>query len=135
MTEHGTGDVASEPTAVWYSDEKQVLVILIILAAALTLPYFRDFNIRFTETHPAILALLGGFITAVALYLPMRYADPKFAFSNAVLIGLLVAEFNVYGALSEFPAPVVVAFFFFMYLYGRNEAEHMWPTEYTKGKY
>ena len=60
----------------------------------------------------------------------MRYADPKYALSNAVLVGLLVAEFTIYGAPFDYPAPVAVSFFIFMYTYGREEAPYLWPKGY-----
>ena len=117
----------------WYTDEKKILVVLVILATVMSLPYFRDFNIRFTGTHPALLALLGGAITTAVTYLPMKYADPKYAFSGAVLLGLLVAEMNIFGALDQFPTPVVLSFFFFMYFFGRQEADLLWPDTYKGG--
>jgi hypothetical protein len=42
-------------------------------------------------------------------------------------VGMLVAEFCVYGAPCSFPAPVAIAFFFFMFYYGFEEADHLWP--------
>ena len=73
--------------------------------------------------------IAGSIVTAVT-YGPMKFAEPKYAFSNAMLLGLLVAEFVVYGAPYQFPAPVAISFFFFMFSYGNEEATHLWPKEY-----
>lgn len=116
-----------QPEGKWYKDESVLLVILVVLGSSLTLPYFRVFNDMFPTTHPAIVALLNGLIVTIAFYGPMRYADKKYALSDAVLLGLLVAEFTVYGAPFDMPAPVAISFFMFMYMYGREEAPHLWP--------
>ena len=115
---------------VWYNNTRTALVLMIVLASALSMPYFRRLQDLFPRHHPALLALFSGLIVSVLTYPPMRFADPKYAFSNAVLLGLLVAEFVVYGAPYDFPAPIAIAFFFFMYLYGRAESEHLWPKSY-----
>lgn len=114
----------------WYNNTRTVLVLLLILVSALSMPYFRKFQEILPKHHPAMLALLSGFIVSMLTYPLMRFADPKFALSNAVLLGLLVAEFVVYGAPYDFPAPIAISFFFFMYLYGRAESEHLWPETY-----
>jgi uncharacterized membrane protein len=109
---------------------QMAIVLLTTLAAGLSLPYFRKFNELFPTTHPAFIALLSGILVSVLTYAPMRLADRKFAFSNAILLGLLVAEFVVYGAPFNFPAPVALSFFFFMFFYGREEATLLWPQTY-----
>lgn len=117
----------------WYSNNRTALALLVISASAMSLPYFRKFQDWFPNSHPAFSAILAGIIVTVVTYPPMRLADPKYAFSNAVLLGLLVAEFVVYGAPFDFPTPVALSFFFFMYTFGREESDHLWPDTY-KGR-
>lgn len=126
MGEGSLDDIEGNVPA-WYSNHRTLMVLFVVLGSSLSLPYFRKLNDWLPYTHPALLALVGGVITTIVTYLPMKYADPKYAFSNAVLVGLLVAEFTVYGAPFNFPAPVAISFFFFMYFYGREEAQHLWP--------
>lgn len=114
----------------WYNNWKFVLSIFIVLASAFTLPLYRNLNNYFIDKHPALLALFSGMIAAFMTYLPLLVLDPKYSLSDAILIGLLVAEFNVYGAPLDLPAPVVVSFFVFMYTIGRDEANFLWPTTY-----
>jgi len=112
-------------------NKKVVIILTIVLASSLSLPYFRKLNdVFFPTVHPALLALISGLMVTAFAYLPLRFADPKYAFSSAVLIGLLVAEFSVYGAPFDFPLPVAVSFFFFMFYYGYAEASHLWPQQY-----
>ena len=114
----------------WYQNGKTALLLLVILASSLTLPYFRKFQDWFPQTHPAFASLFAGVIVVMMTYPPLRYADRKYAFSHAMLLGLLVAEFVVYGAPFDFPAPVAISFFFFMFTYGASEAAHLWPKTY-----
>lgn len=122
--------VSDSENVVWYNNTRTALVLLIILASALSMPYFRMLQEMFPERHPALVALLAGVMITLFTYPMMRFADPKFALSNAILLGLLVAEFVVYGAPYDFPAPIAISFFYFMYLYGRAESEHLWPENY-----
>jgi uncharacterized membrane protein len=132
----GSGDYVSksEHGAEWYDNTRTIIVLLIVLGSSITLPYFRKLLEWFPSQHPAVVALLAGVIVAVVTYPPMRFADRKFALSNAILLGLLVAEFVIYGAPYDFPAPLAVSFFFFMYMMGREGAEDLWPEEY-QGKW
>lgn len=114
----------------WYRNGRTALILLIVLASSLTLPYFRKFQDWFPRTHPGLSALLAGIIIFTATYPAMRYADPKYAFSHSILLGLLVAEFVVYGAPYEFPTPVAISFFFFMFYFGASEANHLFPHTY-----
>lgn len=111
----------------WYDNSRTVIVLLTILASAVSLPYFFKLQTMVPTAHPVLPAIAAGVIVALVTFPPMRFADPKYALSNSVLLGLLVAEFNIYGAPYEFPAPIAIAFFFFMYLFGRGEAAHLWP--------
>lgn len=114
----------------WFSNRRTLIVLMIVLASSMSLPYFRKLNDLYPNTHPALLALVAGMFVAAVTYAPMLYGDPKYAFSNAVLLGLLVAEFVVYGAPFDFPAPVALSFFFFMFYWGKEEADHLWPPTY-----
>lgn len=113
----------------WY-ENRVPLMYLVVMAAAMSLPYFRKLNSWMPQTHPAVVAIFAGIIITFMAYAPMKFAEPKYAFSNAMLLGLLVAEFVVYGAPYDFPAPVAISFFFFMFTYGNEEAAHLWPKEY-----
>lgn len=115
----------------WYNNGRFLLSLIIVILSAFSLPLYRNLNIFFTNWHPAFHALIGGIIGAMLTYLPMLVLDRKYALSNAILIGLLIAEFNVYGAPLDLPAPVVISFFVFMYTIGRDEAVHLWPKTYT----
>jgi hypothetical protein len=126
----GSGSGSGSGDANWYQSSKIPLMYLVVLAASMSLPYFRKLNKIFPYTHPGLVAILSGVIVTLLTYGPMRYADPKYAFSNALLAGMLVAEFNVYGAPYDFPAPVAISFFFFMFAYGREEATELWPRTY-----
>jgi uncharacterized membrane protein len=126
----GCEDKTEGEVGPWFKNSRTALLLLVVLASALTLPYFRKFQDWFPKTHPAFLAMFAGVIITSITYPPMRYADPKYAFSHAVLLGLLVAEFVVYGAPFDFPAPVAVSFFFFMFTYGAAEADHLFPDTY-----
>lgn len=132
MKEQAVGGdfVSKQNGASWYDNTRTIMVLLIVLGSAITLPYFRKMLEWFPNQHPAFVALLGGFIVAVITYPPMRFADAKFALSNSILLGLLVSEFIIYGAPYDFPAPLAVSFFFFMYMMGRESAEELWPEEY-----
>ena len=112
---------------VWYENQKAFLLILVVFAASLSLPYFRVLNDTLHDTHPVVVAVLAGVSMAAITYLPMHYINNKFALSNAVLIGLIVSKFCVYGAPCSYPAPLLIAFFFFMFFYGYEEREHLWP--------
>lgn len=114
-------------TEIWYENHKTVLIFLTVFAASLSLPYFRLLNDYFPNAHPGVVAVLAGIIVTILSYMPMRYGSPKYAFSHALLVGMLVAEFCIYGAPCSFPAPVAIAFFFFMFFYGIEESEHLWP--------
>ena len=116
----------------WYQNNKIPLLYLVVLAASMSLPYFRKLNDLLPRVHPGLVAVLAGVIITVLTYGPMRYADPKMAFSHALLLGLLVSEFVVYGAPFHFPAPVAISFFFFMFSYGVEESDHLWPKCYGK---
>lgn len=130
-TEKAVADEEGEDTPTpWFQNAKSLLVIMLVLGSALSLPYFRKLIHWFPNHHPGLLALIAGVIVAMVTYPPMRFADPKYALSNSILLGLLVAEFVVYGAPFDFPAPVAISFFFFMYSYGYAEAKHLWPESY-----
>jgi hypothetical protein len=128
--ESGGGDKGSDIDESWYQNNKVPLMYLVVLMSSMSLPYFRKLNLWLPHVHPALVSLLAGLIVTVITYGPMRYTDPKYALSNALLLGLLVAEFAVYGAPKDFPAPVAISFFFFMFSYGNEEADHLWPPEY-----
>lgn len=115
----------------WYENHKTLLLVLVVLSAALSMPYFRILNDNLMEIHPALVSIIAGIIIILASYLPLRYVSEKFAFSNAVLLGLIVAKFSVYGAPCNFPAPLLIAFFFFMFFFGYEEREHLWPANKT----
>lgn len=115
---------------VWITNRKRLIMLMVVFIASMSLPYFRYFNEVFPTTHPAIVALLNGAIAATIAYFPMIYADPKYGFANAIMIGLLVAEFTTYGSPIGFPSPVVISFFFFMFYVGESEAAHLWPCSY-----
>ena len=125
------GATQQEGGATWYTNTRTLLVLLIVLGSSLSLPFFRKLLDWFPGYHPAFSAIVSGCIVTAVTYPPMRFADKKYAFSNAVLLGLLVAEFVIYGAPFDFPAPVAISFFFFMYMFGREEADHLWPEEYS----
>lgn len=128
MVESVASDLSED--AAWFSNRKTLIVLMIVLGSSMSLPYFRKFNDWYPNTHPALTALMAGLFVTAVTYAPMLYGDPKYAFSNSVLLGLLVAEFVVYGAPFDFPAPVAISFFFFMFYYGREEAPHLWPPLY-----
>jgi uncharacterized membrane protein len=129
--EEGAGGEGSEGGHyVWIFDLKMLTALLIVIASALSLPFFRVMNEQLERTHPVMVALIAGAVVAVIAYPPMRVVDSKYALSNAALLGLLVAEFCIYGAPREFPAPVIISFFLFMYYMGRMEADHLWPERY-----
>ena len=115
----------------WYENAKAFFVMLIVFASCLSLPYFRKLNDYFPSWHPAFAALVSGVIVTVLTYPPMRLADRKYAFSNSILLGLLVAEVNIYGAPFSFPAPILISFFAFMYYIGRQDADNLFPDTYN----
>ena len=118
---------------VWITNRRRVVLFTLVLLSALALPYFRALNDAFPMLHPAFSALMGGVIVAALVYFPMKYADPKYGFSHAVMMGLLTAEFTAYGAPIGFPTPVVISFFFFMFYIGESEADALWPKTYKGG--
>ena len=114
---------------VWISNSKRVILFTLVLLTSLSLPYFRvlnDYNV-----HPALVSVLSGFIIMLLTYLPAKYADEQFGLSHALLLGLLVAEFTVYGSPIGFPTPMVISFFFFMFYIGESEAADLRPPAYT----
>jgi hypothetical protein len=128
----GSGDSEEKLGDIWLTNRRRVVLFLLVLLSSLSLPYFRRLNEIFPNTQPAFPALLAGLIVTLATYFPARYVDEKFALSHAVLFGLLVAEFVVYGAPLGFPTPVVISFFFFMFYIGESEAEALWPANKEK---
>lgn len=125
--EEAGGDVQE----VWISNRRRVILFMLVLMASLSLPYFRALNDVFGSVHPAFVALLAGFIVTAITFFPAKYADDKYGFSHALLLGLLVAEFTVYGSPIGFPTPVVLSFFFFMFYVGAEEAPQLWPNSYN----
>ncbi len=115
---------------VWYENQKTFLLILLVLATSLSLPYFRVLNNALPDTHPVVVAGAAGMIITALVYLPMHYINSKYGLSSAVLLGILVAEFCVFGAPCNFPAPIVIAFFFFIFYHGYDEREHSWPANH-----
>lgn len=118
----------------WYSDPRSLLILALLLMVAFSLPLFRYLNEAFPWMHPAFVAVLGGAITTVLVAPAMIYADPKYGFSSAVLAGLLVGEFIVYGAplRGQTAGPVAITFFLYMHLVGLQEANSLWPEEYEQ---
>lgn len=123
-----TDEVTEE---VWITNRRRVILFMLVLLSALSLPYFRALNDIFSNVHPAFVALLAGLIVTAITFFPAKYADDKYGFSHAVLLGLLTAEFTVYGSPVGFPTPVVLSFFFFMFYVGEQEANELWPKSYN----
>lgn len=115
---------------VWITNRRRVVLFLLVTMAALSLPYFRSLNDALPRAHPALVAMLAGLIVTGITYFPALYVDKKYAISHAVLLGLLVAEFTVYGSPIGFPTPVVLSFFFFMFYVGEADAKYLWPPGY-----
>lgn len=109
---------------------KSLLSNLVIVTCSLSIPFFRVLSDWFPGQHPVFAALLAGLFISIVTYPAMLLADHKFALSNAVLLGLLVSEFTIYGAPYGYSSPLTVTFFLFMYYMGREEAEHLWPESY-----
>ncbi len=124
---------AEEMDDIWITNKRRVILFSLVLLSSLALPYFRALNDALPNVHPAFTALISGVIITALVYFPMKYADPKYGFSHAVMMGLLTAEFTAYGAPLGFPTPVVISFFFFMFYVGESEADHLWPTTYKGG--
>lgn len=122
--------IAAASDEVWLTNRKRVILFLLVLLSSLSLPYFRSLNDALPKTHPAIVAILSGLIVTALTYFPAVYVDKRYAISHAVLLGLLVAEFTVYGSPIGFPTPVVMSFFFFMFYVGESEADALWPPYY-----
>lgn len=130
LAEHAT---STKQTKIrWYFDENTIIMLLVVGATAFSLPMYRRLNDALPHVHPAAVSLISGIIAGLLALPFMMYADPKYGISSAVLLGLLVAEFVVYGAplKGDIIAPVAVSFFFFMFLYGLQEATHLWPVNY-----
>jgi hypothetical protein len=126
----GSGDSESKLGEKWITNRKRLVLFSLVLLSSLSLPYFRKLNEVFPVTHPVWPAVLAGLIVTAVTYLPAKFADEKFGFSHAVLLGLLVSEFTVYGSPLGFPTPVVISFFFFMFYIGESEAESLWPRDF-----
>ena len=124
-------DCTTSAEEVWITNKRRVVMFAIVLMSAMSLPYFRAMNDYFPLIHPGLIAVLSGLIVMFLTYFPMRWADPVYGFSHALMMGLLVAEFTAYGAPIGFPTPVVISFFFFMFYIGESEASHLWPKTYT----
>lgn len=130
LAEH---DTSTKHTKIrWYFDENTIIMLLVVGATAVSLPMYRRLNDALPHVHPGAVAVIASFIAGMLALPFMMYADPKYGISSAVLLGLLVGEFVVYGAplKGEIIAPVAVSFFFFMFLYGLQEAAHLWPENY-----
>jgi hypothetical protein len=125
--EHAIEEDIVSSERVWYENQKTFLLILLIFVAALSLPYFRIINDALPNTHPVVVALGAGVFVTAMMYLPMHYINSKYALSSSVLFGILVAEFCVFGAPCHFPAPIVIALFFFIFYHAYEEREHLWP--------
>ena len=123
----GSGDSDTKLGEIWITNRKRLVLFALVLLSSLSLPYFRKFNELWPDVHPVWPALLAGVIVSIMIYLPAKLVDDKFGFSHAVLMGLLVSEFTVYGAPLGFPTPVVISFFLFMFYIGESEAEALWP--------
>lgn len=130
--DRGMERIAAASDEVWLTNRKRVILFLLVLLSSLSLPYFRSLNDAFPKTHPALIAMVSGLIVTAATYFPAVYVDKRYAISHAVLLGLLVAEFTVYGSPIGFPTPVVMSFFFFMFYVGESEADALWPIKYDE---
>lgn len=108
-------------------DLQEYGVLLIVTMIGLLLPYTRTINNLLPELPPAVTAIISGFLAFLVTYLPFTFVDKKYALSDATLVGLLVAEFAVYGGTIGATALVPLSFFLFMFSYGRDEADHLWP--------
>ena len=128
MSDNACIDDADE---IWITNKRRVILFSLVLLSSLALPYFRALNDAMPNLHPGLTALVSGMIITALVYFPMKYADPKYGFSHAIMMGLLTAEFTAYGAPLGFPTPVVISFFFFMFYVGESEADHLWPKTYT----
>lgn len=126
----GVEKIAASSDEVWITNRKRVILFLLVLLSSLSLPYFRSLNDAFPKAHPALIAIVSGLIVTAITYFPAVYVDRRYAVSHAVLLGLLVAEFTVYGSPIGFPTPVVLSFFFFMFYVGESEADDLWPPEF-----
>lgn len=120
-----TDELNQSLAKVWDAQEYGIMVIIAI--CGLLLPYTRTINNLYPDWPPAISSLVSGFIAFLVTYLPFSYVDKKYALSDAVLVGLLVAEFSVYGGTIGATSLVPLSFFMFMFSYGRDEADHLWP--------
>jgi hypothetical protein len=123
----GSGDSEDKLGDIWITNRRRVVLFFLVLVSSLSLPYFRKLNEIFPNAQPAFPAILAGIIVTCATYLPARYVDEKYALSHAALLGMLVAEFVVYGAPLGFPTPVVISFFYFMFYIAESEADALWP--------
>lgn len=130
----GTGSTNNEKHSVlrWYYDPRSVILIITILAVAITLPAWRLLNDTFEWMHPALAAIIGGAITTLLVYPICSWADATYGLSTAVLLGLVSASFTVYGAplRGEVVAPLIIAFYAFHVFFGYTEAEHLDPPLY-----
>lgn len=124
----GSGDSESKLGEIWITNRRRIILFALVFLSSLSLPYFRKLNEIWPHTHPVWPALLAGVIVAVLTYIPAKLVDENYGFSHAVLLGLLVSEFTVYGAPLGFPTPVVISFFFFMFYIGESEADALWPS-------
>lgn len=111
----------------WILQPKQVMLFVLVGLTAFTLPFFRKLNDLWPNTQPALVAILAGMAITALTYLPCKYIDPKLGFSSAVLLGLLTAEFCVYGSPKGFPLPITISFMLFMFYMGLADAEDLWP--------
>lgn len=124
--------IAASSDEIWITNRKRIILFLLVLLSALSLPYFRSLNDALPKVHPALIAMISGAIVTALTYFPAVYVDKRFAVSHAVLLGLLVAEFTVYGSPIGFPTPVVLSFFFFMFYVGESEAADLWPAAFDE---
>ena len=123
----GSGDSEQNLGEKWITNRKRLVLFALVLMSSLSLPYFRKLNEIWPNVQPVWPAILAGIIVSLVVYLPAKFVDEEFGFSHAVLLGLLVSEFVVYGAPLGFPTPVVISFFFFMFYIGESEAKALWP--------
>ena len=120
-----------EENEIWFNNRKKVALFILACAVSLAVPYFRKFNEMWPHVHPVWPSILAGVIVALVTYFPAKYADSKYGFSHAVLMGLLVSEFCVYGAPKGLvSSPVLISFFLYMFYIGESEADHLWPEEH-----
>ena len=72
---------------------------------------------RIPSKSPVVRALVSGVLVALISYVALGFIDPMNRLEKCAILGLLVAEFAIFGTSKKIPSMLNIAFFTTCYLF------------------